>query len=71
MGTCLLEYADLPSAMWHFKISPRAQYEILSECQTGSVESQLRSKRPRWYGHVCRMPDTRVRKKVLYGQRPR
>ena len=42
--------------------------EILSKCQTFSVESQLRSKRLRWYGHVCRMPDTRLPKKVLYGQ---
>ena len=42
--------------------------DILSKCQTFSVESQLRSKRLRWYGHVCRMPDTRLPKKVLYGQ---
>lgn len=42
--------------------------EILARCQTFSVESQLRSKRLRWYGYVCRMPDTRLPKKMLYGQ---
>ena len=42
--------------------------EILSKCKTFSVESQLRSKRLRWYGHVCRMSDTRLPKKVLHGQ---
>lgn len=42
--------------------------EILSRCQTFSVESQLRSKRLGGFGHVCRMPDTHLPKKVLYGQ---
>ena len=42
--------------------------EILARCHTISVESQLKTKRLRWFGHVCRMPDTRLPKKVLYGQ---
>ena len=30
------------------------------QCQVPSVESQLRSKRLRWYGHVCRQADDRL-----------
>ena len=41
---------------------------ILSMCQTCSMDSQLRSKRLRWYGHVCRMLDTRLPKVMLFGQ---
>ena len=33
-----------------------------------SVEPQLKTKRLRWLGHVCRMRGTRLLKKVLYGQ---
>ena len=40
----------------------------LSKCKTFSVESQLRHKRLRWYGHVCRMFDTRLPKLMMYGQ---
>lgn len=32
---------------------------MLSVCQACSMDSQLRSKRLRWYGHVCRMLDPR------------
>ena len=42
--------------------------EILASCHTFSVESQVKTKRLRWFGHLCRMPDTRLPKKVLYGQ---
>ena len=41
---------------------------ILSMCQTCSVDAQLRSKRLRWYGHVCRMIDCRLPKVMLFGQ---
>ena len=41
---------------------------ILSMCQTCSMHSQLRSKRLRWYGHVCRMLDSRLPKVMLFGQ---
>ena len=41
---------------------------ILSVCQTCSMDSQLRSKRLRWYGHVCRMLDNRLPKVMLFGQ---
>ena len=32
------------------------------------MDSQLRSKRLRWYGHVCRMLDSRLPKVMLFGQ---
>ena len=41
---------------------------ILSACQAPSMESQLGSKRLRWYGHVCRMLDSRLPKVMLFGQ---
>ena len=34
-----------------------ANVDILSQCQVPSLESQLRSKWLRWYGHVCRQAD--------------
>ena len=37
--------------------------DILSRCNTSSVESQLRSKRLRWLGHTFRMPNDRLPKK--------
>ena len=42
--------------------------DILSKCETFSVDSQLRHKRLRWYGHVCRMSDSRLPKLTLFGQ---
>ena len=41
---------------------------ILSTCQAPSMESQLRSKRLRWYGHLCRMLDSKLPKVMLFGQ---
>ena len=41
---------------------------IMSMCQTCCMGSQLRSKRLRWYGHVCRMLDNRLPKVMLFGQ---
>ena len=41
---------------------------ILSVCQTCCMDSQLRSKRRSWYGHVCRMLDSRLPKVMLFGQ---
>ena len=43
-------------------------YNMLAMCQTCCMDSQLRSKRLRWYGHVCRMLDTRLPKVMLFGQ---
>ena len=42
--------------------------DILSRCNTFSVEYQLQSKRLRWLGHMFRIPDDRLLKKLLFGQ---
>ncbi len=41
---------------------------VLNRCNTLSVESQLQGKRHRWLGHVFRMPNDRLPKKLLFGQ---
>ena len=41
---------------------------ILNRCNTLSVESQLQGKRLRWLGHVFRMPNDRLPKKLLFGK---
>ena len=38
--------------------------DILNRCNTLSVESQLQGKRLRWLGHVFRMPNDRLPKKL-------
>ena len=42
--------------------------DILNRCNTLSVESQLQGKRLRWLGHVFRVPNDRLPKKLLFGQ---
>ena len=42
--------------------------DILTRCNTFSVESQLQSKRLSWLGHMFRMPDDRLPEKLLFGQ---
>ena len=41
---------------------------MCSDIQGFSVDYQLRSKRLRWFGHICRMPDSRLPKLLLHGQ---
>ncbi len=43
--------------------------DILNRCNTLSVESQLQGKRLRWLGHVLRMPNDRLPKKLLVESR--
>ena len=42
--------------------------DMLNRCNTPSVESQLQGKRLRWLGHVFRMPNDRLSKKLLFGE---
>ena len=42
--------------------------EVLARAGTPSIFTLLRHRRLRWLGHVRRMPDDRIPKRVLYGQ---
>ena len=39
----------------------------LKRCETFPVDSQLRSKRFRWFGCICRMADSRLPKVLMHG----
>ena len=41
---------------------------MLKRCETFPVGSQLRSKRLRWFGRICRMADSRLPKLLMHGQ---
>ena len=45
-----------------------ANLENLSQCHVPSVESQLRSKRLRWYGNLCRQADGILTQCMMFGQ---
>ena len=45
-----------------------ADVDILSQCHVPYAEVQLKSKRLRWYGHVCRQADDRLAECMLFGQ---
>ena len=50
---------------WFHKVT---NYEVLGRCKIGSIQSMLESAILRWTGHVVRMPDDRIPKRLLYGR---
>jgi exonuclease III len=46
----------------------RTNYEVLSHCKIGSIQSMVESAVLRWTGHVTRMSNDRIPKKLLYGR---
>ena len=50
---------------WFHKVT---NYEVLSQCNIGSIQSMVESAILRWTGHVTRMSNDRIPKKLLYGR---
>ena len=50
---------------WVHKVT---NYEVLQRCNIGSLQSMIDSARLRWTGHVIRMSNDRIPKKLLYGR---
>ncbi len=53
---------------WSLSVHHILNHVISKRCETFSVDSQLRSKRLRWFGNICRMSDSRLLKVLMHGQ---
>ena len=60
--TCLRKIARI---QWYHKVP---NYMVLKRCHVLSVTSMLDRNKLRWTGHVVRMGDHRIPKRILYGQ---
>ena len=60
--TCLRRIAKIK---WFHKVT---NYEVLDRCKIHSVQSMIDSAKLRWTGHVVRMNNDRIPKKLLYGR---
>ena len=49
---------------WFHRVT---NYEVIERCKIGSIQSMVESAILRWTGHVIRMDDKRIPKKLLYG----
>ena len=50
---------------WFHKVT---NYEVLARCNIGSIQSMVEGAVLRWTGHVTRMSNDRIPKKLLYGR---
>ena len=50
---------------WFHKVT---NYEVLARCNIGSIQSMVESAVLRWTGHVTRMSNDRIPKRLLYGR---
>ena len=50
---------------WFHKVP---NYEVLSRCNIGSLQSMIESAQLRWTGHVTRMKNNRIPKTLMYGR---
>ena len=60
--SCLRRIARI---RWFHKVT---NYEVLRKCKIGSIQSMIESAVLRWTGHVTRMSNDRIPKKLLYGR---
>ena len=60
--TCLRKISRI---RWFHKVT---NYEVLARCNIGSIQSMVDSAVLRWTGHVTRMSNDRIPKRLLYGR---
>ena len=60
--SCLRKIAGI---RWYHKVT---NFQVLGKCQIMSITSVLGQNKLRWVGHVMRMDDHRIPKKMLYGR---
>ena len=60
--SCLRKIAGIK---WYHKLT---NFRVLEKCQIMSIPSMLAQNKLRWVGHVIRMSEERIPKKLLYGR---
>ena len=60
--SCLRKIAGI---RWYHK---RTNYQVLEKCSILSITSMLHQNKLRWIGHVIRMDEDRIPKRMLYGR---
>ena len=58
-------FAKIARIKWIHKVT---NYEVLQRCNICSLQSMIDRARLRWTGHVVRMSNDRIPKKLLYGR---
>jgi len=63
--SCLFSHALFKADLWHLIV--RSHYKPC-RLEDGVNLSLFRSKRLRWFGHTCRVSDSRLPKVLMHGQ---